>query len=1022
MKKSVITFLILGLLACSLFVSCNSDVSAPEALSKELVSVTFDEGSNSKSLTATLEGFDKETYYWKYAARKSLDGDNMLDGSGLRYGETTSYSVDGAKWVVDEDTPGIVGRKVQGFSQGIWDFYLYAYEKVGSNYVLKYAGETKQVTLKKGETNLATVVVSPLDVGQGTLIVDDITINPKNAGDDPSLSTVIKVSTLDGSQDFAPTSGRTWNLDKGTYKVTVEFVNNNFVYASGYVVATVYPNLTTTVSGDLDELVTYAQFDAERTPDLINKSVGSVEVTTSTGDDEVVNFTDTTTETVKVNASTTGAVAKAVLSELVPTADLSSSSLVLNLSVDTTEATTASVTYEIGLTATITNTTTSETTVSSQNVPSITDYMIIVIEGIQQDLEEVSVKHSNVAMEEKTTYADLEAASTTDTSHPGYFFYGKKTGLEAVKLYIKTKTFSPFEMTYKLPATSGVAELDGKKYMTLADAVAALTKNSTEVQTIKLLSDASGAGIFIAAADNVNVVFDLDGFTYTCTGPAVGSKGTESQAWHLEEDNTVKIKNGKVSSSADAGVIMLIQNYSNLTLEDVVADGSFIGSGNYTLSNNSGTVVLNGSTSIVSSVNGKALDSCKFGLYAITNVTINTTGTIAGIIELSGGKLEIQNGKFEGSISTVSGYQEDDAVIKGGIYNYDPTAYVADGYTVEEIEGGKFKVVEEKWVFYDLKRDSQGEIITESKNNLEYCTEIQQVWGQTKTREIERRLVRFTVASQGNISGTSDDATKFNVNCGETNLTNNPVTLNGLTGDGTNNKTIDSRLVRGDVILLPACDVVVFGYTGAPSSIQELTIVGQHDGNENYTTIHCISNPTSSYRILRIYNRGLHEGDGFGAEIVHTNFLNVNFERSDSNSSAGTALFYITDYNVQLTMKNVKVKNYKSALVSCWACGPTTENTTNGMPLKEDNAGVDIYLTNVDISQSNCTSVMEAECYPATHTGSTENWMYRALSFTTDCNFGDVPVCVNKDNHSITGQENCFVNGELVDWAVPSQQ
>ncbi len=75
-----------------------------------------------------------------------------------------------------------------------------------------------------------------------------------------------------------------------------------------------------------------------------------------------------------------------------------------------------------------------------------------------------------------------------------------------------------------------VAEISGTPYRTLVDAV----KNAANGATIKLLKDASGAGVgtFKGAQDGTgvkNFTIDFGGHTYTCTGPAVGSSGTQSQ-------------------------------------------------------------------------------------------------------------------------------------------------------------------------------------------------------------------------------------------------------------------------------------------------------------------------------------------------------------------------------------------------------------------------------------------------------------------------------------------------------------
>ena len=225
-------------------------------------------------------------------------------------------------------------------------------------------------------------------------------------------------------------------------------------------------------------------------------------------------------------------------------------------------------------------------------------------------------------------------------------------------------------------------------HTTLVDAVSAAESGDT----VKLLGDASGAGIFVAKGEKT-LTIDLGEYTYTCTGPAVGSRGTESQAFHLERGNTITVKNGAiVANSTD--VKLLIQNYCKLTLEDVILDATK-GSNDvsYVLSNNFGSVNIIGNTSIKAK-SGK----CAFDLYYWpknsytdgVNVTVNTTGTITGKIEYGSDgsaaaemhdkcKLEIKNGTFIGSISTYSCNDNANIVISGGTFsNFDCVKYMTD--------------------------------------------------------------------------------------------------------------------------------------------------------------------------------------------------------------------------------------------------------------------------------------------------------------------------------------------------------
>ncbi len=143
-------------------------------------------------------------------------------------------------------------------------------------------------------------------------------------------------------------------------------------------------------------------------------------------------------------------------------------------------------------------------------------------------------------------------------------------------------------------ANEKVAKVGDKEYPTLAEAVEAVVKSPDKTGTVTLLKDASGGGIGLfkdKGAEGVNLTIDFKGHTYTCTDPAVGSVGTESQGFHLEKGNTVTLKNGSITVSSDSKQTgMLIQNYCDLTLKDLNLNGSSVTK--YIISSNYGKTAL----------------------------------------------------------------------------------------------------------------------------------------------------------------------------------------------------------------------------------------------------------------------------------------------------------------------------------------------------------------------------------------------------------------------------------------------
>lgn len=190
------------------------------------------------------------------------------------------------------------------------------------------------------------------------------------------------------------------------------------------------------------------------------------------------------------------------------------------------------------------------------------------------------------------------------------------------------------------------------EYKTLAEAVAAAENG----QTIEVLADGEGSGVVI----NKSITIDFGGHTYTFTDPAVGSTGTETNGFQLLKGTDVVLKNGTLNvSEADKDKFyILVQNYTNLTVEDMTLDGtnldkwSTTDGDSYVLSNNSGTVNVTGNTNILANEDGDkafAFDVCKYSTYKAPVVNVSTTGKIVGKIEVTESiakNLNISNGTY----------------------------------------------------------------------------------------------------------------------------------------------------------------------------------------------------------------------------------------------------------------------------------------------------------------------------------------------------------------------------------------
>ncbi len=255
--------------------------------------------------------------------------------------------------------------------------------------------------------------------------------------------------------------------------------------------------------------------------------------------------------------------------------------------------------------------------------------------------------------------------------------------------------------TYGVKSGSYVAQVGDNKYETLVEAVA-----QTQTGTITILKSCSGAGIFVAKNLGKNITIDLGGYTYTCSGPAVGSTGTATQAFHLEKGNTITLTNGKVDCTSESGVKMLVQNYSDLTLDGMTLDGTNLpGSNRYVLSNNNGNVVID-DTTITAKSGDFAFDVCRYSSYKSVNVTVTGKSIINGNVEISasegdakdGFSLTLDGGTMTGDIvvdnsakAAMEAAPEKATVTKAADFTQD----APEGYKWEETASGDYKLVED---------------------------------------------------------------------------------------------------------------------------------------------------------------------------------------------------------------------------------------------------------------------------------------------------------------------------------------
>ena len=264
-------------------------------------------------------------------------------------------------------------------------------------------------------------------------------------------------------------------------------------------------------------------------------------------------------------------------------------------------------------------------------------------------------------------------------------------------------------------------------YLSLADAVAAVPTDNIQ-RTIVFLG---GEGTKVSAPgvrvfNGQNIVIDFNQITFDVTD-TVGSPNTETNGFQLNKGATVVMKNGTLTSKTAK---ILIQQYCELTVEDMKLDMSACPQVQYVISNNHGTTTITGDTIIVAA-SGKVAFDVYYGLstaYA-EGVTVvfdeNFTGSVKGKVEYGAGSaqtdgwtekanLQIENGTFDITFS-VSVVKETEASvsISGGSFTNVPTAeYIADASALYT-DGTKYAVAAEGSAPSGMEKV----IFTDSKGN-----------------------------------------------------------------------------------------------------------------------------------------------------------------------------------------------------------------------------------------------------------------------------------------------------------------
>ena len=229
--------------------------------------------------------------------------------------------------------------------------------------------------------------------------------------------------------------------------------------------------------------------------------------------------------------------------------------------------------------------------------------------------------------------------------------------------------------------------------------------------------------VFEDSAYPTGITIDFNGVTYDVNPKTVGSTGTETNGFQLLKGNTVTLTNGTITSTTNNCKILL-QNYCNLTLDDMVVDGTRNTAMQYVCSNNCGNVTFTVNTIIKGSTADFAFDVCGYSSYTGVTVTIdeNFTGQIDGKVKMtrSHGNNNPVNLNIKTDVTIPSlDVQTGTVTISDGVTAYVQNLTVEDGATIngkisQTIAPSEGDTITSDDISNAFENNASGEVVVES--------------------------------------------------------------------------------------------------------------------------------------------------------------------------------------------------------------------------------------------------------------------------------------------------------------------
>ncbi len=335
----------------------------------------------------------------------------------------------------------------------------------------------------------------------------------------------------------------------------------------------------------------------------------------------------------------------------------------------------------------------------------------VQITGIQGDAElneviDWTINDNDINLTEQHLAANTPGDAFTIKGHMQESAGNEYQGLSIDGISIKvvatqdTVENDSYGNTYDENATYPVSDASS-----IADAIKDLATAGNQNVIVTVANDLTGTSGIVTAKGNT-FTLDMNGKTVG-VNYGKGSATTTTNGMQLLQGSTVTLKNGTYKAEhgedKDHNIAILIQNYSNLTVDNCTLDmrdandtaGNSKGT-SYVLSSNCGNITIKGNTNIFSRKGEYALDVMHWentsykeeGTHVVFDESM--TGTVDGKIDVycyRGGKvvkpvddggatLVIKGGTFKNSGLTLEQFK----------------AFVPSGYTVTTNADGSFTV------------------------------------------------------------------------------------------------------------------------------------------------------------------------------------------------------------------------------------------------------------------------------------------------------------------------------------------